>query len=688
METDKQKTKVSVIIPTYNREKVLSRAVKSVLNQTFTDFEILVVDDGSTDNTKNIIQELQRQDKRIKYFRYTPNKGGNVARNLGIKKSIGKYIAFLDSDDEWLPEGLEERMKIFDQLPDEYGLVYCQSIKKKLNSEQIIPKRGIKENESVIKYLFKNNGVFSTCTLMIKSALLKENHLYFDENLKRHQDWDFVIRLADKTKFYFLDKVLSIWHNEEQEGRVSMQKDYSASFYLIEKYKDKFEKEKDVWAKFYYKVGVWNLWQRELKEARRVFKSSLKIKIYIKSLFLYISTFLGKQWIDFLFKLLYYKIKKIENGREKNNKKKIFFLIPSFRGGGAERIVLNVVNNLDKNKFDVGLITISEEGEYRNLLSKEIKHFDLGKKRARRAILELIKLLRKERPNVVVGAVTQSTIILYLASFFIPNKIKIINRLEIFYSKSIGDQKFIQRKLFQKALEKSDYIITISNEMRNNLIKNIKISKDHVKMIYNPIDINYVKKETQEEMNGEFPFGKPIIIACGRLTKQKGFNYLIYAFKKVKRNYPEAKLLILGQGELKKELQKLTQSLELEKSVHFLGFQENPFKYIANSDIFVLSSLWEGLPTTLIEAMICGTPVVSTNCPSGPKEILKDGKCGVLVNVGDSQDLVKGIMKLLQDKELQKKYKEQGRQRANAFSIEKIIKEYDNFLCENKMNLQ
>ena len=95
---------VSVIIPTYNRAHLVGRAIKSVLNQTYRDFEIIVVDDGSTDNTKDIIKEFQKKDKRIKYIPYEKNKGGSAARNTGIKAAKGEYIAFLDSDDEWAYE--------------------------------------------------------------------------------------------------------------------------------------------------------------------------------------------------------------------------------------------------------------------------------------------------------------------------------------------------------------------------------------------------------------------------------------------------------------------------------------------------------------------------------------------------------------------------------------------------------
>lgn len=115
---------VSVIIPTYNRAHLVGRAIQSVLNQTYKDFELIIVDDGSTDNTEDIIKKYQKKDERIKYIRRKKNKGGSVARNTGINAAIGEYIAFLDSDDEWLTEKLERQMKVFKSTSSEVGVVY------------------------------------------------------------------------------------------------------------------------------------------------------------------------------------------------------------------------------------------------------------------------------------------------------------------------------------------------------------------------------------------------------------------------------------------------------------------------------------------------------------------------------------------------------------------------------------
>ncbi|GAH83893.1 unnamed protein product, partial [marine sediment metagenome] len=115
---------VSVIIPTYNRADMVGRAIQSVINQTYQDFEIIIIDDASTDNTREVAREFQEREKRIKYFKHEINKGGGAARNTGIKNSKGEYIAFLDSDDEWYPEKLEKQIEIFNKNDENLGVVY------------------------------------------------------------------------------------------------------------------------------------------------------------------------------------------------------------------------------------------------------------------------------------------------------------------------------------------------------------------------------------------------------------------------------------------------------------------------------------------------------------------------------------------------------------------------------------
>lgn len=174
---------------------------------------------------------------------------------------------------------------------------------------------------------------------------------------------------------------------------------------------------------------------------------------------------------------------------------------------------------------------------------------------------------------------------------------------------------------------KADRIFAVSNAIKDDLVKNFRLDENKIRVIYNPYDIERIKKLSQEQIEEEYKeiFQKPTIITAGRLSKQKGQWHLIRALKKVKEKIPEAKLVILGNGELENYLKELAAGLGLEKDVYLLGFQKNPFKYIARSTLYVFPSLYEGFPNALCEAMACGIPVISADCKSGPREILAPG---------------------------------------------------------------
>jgi Glycosyltransferase len=168
----------------------------------------------------------------------------------------------------------------------------------------------------------------------------------------------------------------------------------------------------------------------------------------------------------------------------------------------------------------------------------------------------------------------------------------------------------------------------------------------------------------------------PVIIAFGRLIPRKGFVDLIKAFHLVCSQLP-SRLVFIGEGDERQRLEELVAKLHLKESVLFLGYQENPFKFIGQSRIFVLSSHREGFANVIIEAMACGAPVISTRCPSGPDEIISDGENGLLVPVGDVDALAEAILKLLKDEPLRKRLAEAGRRRAEDFGVEKMVAEYE-----------
>ena len=196
---------VSVIIPTYNRGKYLPRAIVSVLSQSYNNFELIVVDDASTDNTAEIVNSID--DPRLKYICHDQNKGGAAARNTGIKAAKGDYIAFQDSDDEWMPEKLAKQMDVFIDCAADVGAVYCSYLMKSENRSSFIPAAHIVRRNGNILLEILAESFIGTPTLVVRRDIFDKIGL-FDENLSRFQDWDMAIRIAQEYHFQFIDEQL------------------------------------------------------------------------------------------------------------------------------------------------------------------------------------------------------------------------------------------------------------------------------------------------------------------------------------------------------------------------------------------------------------------------------------------------------------------------------------------------
>ncbi|MDQ0206994.1 glycosyltransferase family 2 protein [Alkalicoccobacillus murimartini] len=263
---------ISVIIPTYNRSALLIRAVKSVLEQTYEKLEIIVVDDGSTDDTKKKIKELDNE--KIVYIEQSSNTNGSVARNLGIKRSKGDYVAFLDSDDVWLSTKLHVYVKHIEENRDK-NVFYSALFDDDGYNKKIKPHRAIKENEKVGDYIFSSNGVMQTSTLMLSSKLAKK--IMFDENLGKHQDWDFCLRLEEnKNSFYFINEPLVIRHREQDRLRISNYKNASFSTKWVESSKKRLSKK--AYNAFYLKTIA--------SQEGEIWSKTKVLKLLIKSILL------------------------------------------------------------------------------------------------------------------------------------------------------------------------------------------------------------------------------------------------------------------------------------------------------------------------------------------------------------------------------------------------------------------
>ncbi|MGP3560190.1 glycosyltransferase [Geobacillus sp. BK01] len=331
---------------------------------------------------------------------------------------------------------------------------------------------------------------------------------------------------------------------------------------------------------------------------------------------------------------------------------RIGIFLPSLRGGGAERVMVNLAKVFAKNNFQVDLVLAKAEGPYLSQVPDDIRIVDLNVSRVALSLFPLVRYLRKNRPHALISALNHANVIAILAVKFSLTKTRILVTEHSTLSRSLLHPTNSRSKLvpfFMRSFYPlADHIIAVSNGVADDLSKTLDIARPKIKVIYNPIITDDLFQKANEEVDHPWFKNKqyPIILAVGRLTEAKDYPTLIKAFYHV-RQQKVAKLVILGDGEKRTELLNLIKDMGLEQDVDIIGFVQNPYAYMKRCSVFVLSSKWEGLPTVLVEALACGANIVATDCPSGPREILKNGEYGSLAKTGDDKDLAKEILKKL-----------------------------------------
>lgn len=395
-----------------------------------------------------------------------------------------------------------------------------------------------------------------------------------------------------------------------------------------------------------------------------------------------------------------------------NKKSNIAIIVPTLRNGGAERIASNLSLYLSEQKYKKYIILYDAEKidyPYRgNLIDLNIKaanNFLSKMFNFIRRIYKLRKIKRKLHIQISISFLEAANIV----NIFSKTEGKVIVTANSFKSKGLkGFYGKIYNYLIRRFYNRADILVAVSKGVKNDLIKNYRIRQNRIKVIYNFFDIKKIQDLAKEKIEYKYKkiFNNPVIINMGRLTNPKGQWHLIRAFKKVKEEITNIKLIILGSGELEDYLKKLVCKLNLEKDVYFLGFQENPLKFISKSTIFVFPSLYEGFGNALVEAMACGIPVISSDCKSGPREILaaetdlkmetktiEYAKYGVLIPVCDDKYynaqfpltdeekiLAKSIIDLYSSKELLENYAYKAKERVEDFNKDKIILQYEDIL--------
>lgn len=363
----------------------------------------------------------------------------------------------------------------------------------------------------------------------------------------------------------------------------------------------------------------------------------------------------------------------------------VLFVTTVLGGGGAEKHLLRVANHLDRERFRISLALVKPEGEFESALAPDVKKFYLNPKvkgsttvRALQSVGPLRRLVESERPDLVFSVIDLVNLLSVYATRGAEPRPKVVLGVQtppsIAYDSWHPVSKLILN-LMPRMYPGADQVVALSKGVAEDLAALVPRTRGRVTVIHNAGVETDVREMARESLStDERPRG-PLIVACGRLKPLKGFAHLIDALAEVRKTIP-AHLWIVGEGEQRASLERKIERMGLGDCVRLLGFSRNPYKYMAAADVFVLSSLFEGFGNVIVEAMACGAPVVATDCPYGPREIIEDGESGILVEPASAASLARGILRVLGDEELKRRLAARGLERARAFEAKSIADEY------------
>ncbi len=346
----------------------------------------------------------------------------------------------------------------------------------------------------------------------------------------------------------------------------------------------------------------------------------------------------------------------------------VAIVLHDLRGGGAERACLRLAQGMVHAGEAVDLILVRGEGIYLKDVPPGVRLTVLGAPRVSRAIMPLASHIRATRPRAVLSALTHTNLATIAAVRLSGTGARIVvsERNQI-SAKARTARDWWERGLYRAvpmAYRFADKIVAVSEGVAADLVRFGRLPERKVGVIHNPVF--EAGLDTLSGTGCPHPWlaagNPPVILAAGRLHPQKGFDVLLDAFAQV-RAQMNCRLIIVGEGEARGRLEARVDALDLAGDVDMPGFSDNPFALMARAGCFVLSSRWEGFPNALVEAMACGAPVVATDCPSGPREIL--GGIAPLVPVGDARALGEAVLKTLRNRPSTAPLRE----RARSFSI-------------------
>jgi glycosyltransferase involved in cell wall biosynthesis len=333
------------------------------------------------------------------------------------------------------------------------------------------------------------------------------------------------------------------------------------------------------------------------------------------------------------------------------NRKRILFFVPAFQGGvgGAERVISTLLRHLDHARYECHLALVQSGRAYLEDVPAHVTVHQLRVSRMRYALPAIIRLLWKLRPETVLTTVSYLNVMLVMAKPFLGRGTRLLLREastpSAFIEKDAPHPR-LWRWFYRHLYPRAEKIICLSDSVVEDMAAHFAIPREKLVRIYNPVDVLMLRQLAAAQPNPYHGSG-PHLVVAGRLRKEKGVDLLLDAMSAVIQRFPSLRLAVLGEGPDEAALKAQAARLGIEQQVYFLGFQENPWPYFSNANLFVLPSRLEGMPNALLESLALGTPAVAVDCPGGVREIQE--RVGVLdlVPAEDSAALAAAIISAL-----------------------------------------
>ncbi len=730
---------VSIIVPVYNGGEYLRPCLDSVIRQTYTAWELILVDDGSTDGSSDVCDEYARR-AHISVI-HKQNEGQAVARNVGLKNAKGIFVSFIDCDDWLEPETYEEVIKELvkqqaDALIYGYFKEYTTS-RKTVNNDGTL---SVYDGQDAVKMILEGKVESYFWSMIFRKSILQEPI----PNMRFFEDHAVIFKwVGHAEKVVVFNK--PYYHYRQLEGSSMHSSDVSKEEQYFSAIKERY-----TYAVSHMKLPGWETKARRqylhdcIKLAKDLvrtpsfgdyhrhflnevkaeigrfqpisrqdvdLKSFLRIKILLANEEAFIRTlrltslFSGKKSHRNLFELPSEKTKIAVSQAEKP---RIVFLISRFLDGGIDMVLVDYLHVLatagryqiklaieqNMGDLEVFLTDIPKEVEVVHLIDKNV----LMKWR-RQKITRRLSLSKKLVDESMLSPIRRR-MISYKLKKLARNSDVIIDFdtcsysfLEHIHTKKVAWFHFSFEEMMKSNhrrmmrighhLEYYDKVITISKAMYEEGVRLFPRLEDKFDIIYNAKDRGHLLYQAEETVDDP-RIKEPYILAVERLEEsQKDISTLLRAYQMLKQEYHhEEKLYLLGKGQSEEELKKKAETLGISNDVVFLGFHSNPYPWIKNARLLAHSAKMEGLPTVLIEGLMLNKLIVSTDCPTGPREILNDGKAGLLVPVGDANAMAEAVHRMLTERELQEETLEQLKLHRQHFMFEetermfyKMIKE-------------